>query len=192
MAKDTAYNKQLSIVFAKRLLELRKANGKSRERVTAELSDPEGQYGIEISVDSLCNYEQAVPGKRGIYSNDAMKVGYLRAFADYYGVSTDYLLGLDDCNHTAETKPKAKPNSEAETSAQVLRGLISYHERMTMGNYPERDFYLDSLKYALSAVEATMDKSPRKKVTPLAHPKHLLQKPPRRNGTEQSNHSGYR
>ena len=41
----------------------------------------------------------------------------------------------------------------AESSAHVLRGLISYHERMTMGNYPERDFYLDALRYALSLVE---------------------------------------
>ena len=62
---------------------------------------------------------------------------------------------MREINHRA-----ASANPEAETSAQVLRGLISYHERMTMGNYPERDFYLDALKYALSAVEATMDKVP--------------------------------
>ena len=43
--------------------------------------------------------------------------------------------------------------SRAESCAHVLRGLISYHERMTMGNYPERDFYLDALRYALSLVE---------------------------------------
>lgn len=43
--------------------------------------------------------------------------------------------------------------SEAESCAHVLRGLISYHERMTMGNYPERDFYLDALRYALYLVE---------------------------------------
>lgn len=43
--------------------------------------------------------------------------------------------------------------SRAESCAHVLRGLISYHERMTMGNYPERDFYLDALRYALSVVE---------------------------------------
>lgn len=55
---------------------------------------------------------------------------------------------------------KAKPvycetisGSRAESCAHVLRGLISYHERMTMGNYPERDFYLDALRYALSLVE---------------------------------------
>lgn len=44
-------------------------------------------------------------------------------------------------------------DSRAENCAHVLRGLISYHERMTMGNYPERDFYLDALRYALSLVE---------------------------------------
>lgn len=41
----------------------------------------------------------------------------------------------------------------AEGCIHVLRGLISYHERMTMGEYPERDFYLDALKFALACVE---------------------------------------
>lgn len=35
----------------------------------------------------------------------------------------------------------------------VLRGLISYHERMTMGAQPERDFYLDALRFAVNCVE---------------------------------------
>ena len=48
--------------------------------------------------------------------------------------------------------------SEAESSAHILRGLISYHERMTMGNYPERDFYLNALRYALESVEARRNK----------------------------------
>ena len=43
--------------------------------------------------------------------------------------------------------------SESKSCAHVLRGLISYHKRMTMDNYPERDFYLDALQYALSLVE---------------------------------------
>ena len=50
------------------------------------------------------------------------------------------------CNETIS-------ESRAESCVHVLRGLISYHERMTMGNYPERDFYLDALRYALSLVE---------------------------------------
>ena len=43
--------------------------------------------------------------------------------------------------------------SRAESRAPVLRGLLSYQERMTMGNYRERDFSLDALRYALSLVE---------------------------------------
>lgn len=43
--------------------------------------------------------------------------------------------------------------SRAESCIHVLRGLISYHERMTMGEIPERDFYLDALRFALDCVE---------------------------------------
>ena len=43
--------------------------------------------------------------------------------------------------------------SRAESCIHVLRGLISYHERMTMGEAPERDFYLDALRFALDCVE---------------------------------------
>lgn len=51
--------------------------------------------------------------------------------------------------------------SRGESCTHVLRGLISYHERMTMGNYPERDFYLDALRYALSLVEKEMKSEAR-------------------------------
>lgn len=50
-------------------------------------------------------------------------------------------------------KEMVREITKAEAAAQILRGLISYHERMTMGMYPERDFYLDALRYALEAVE---------------------------------------
>lgn len=43
--------------------------------------------------------------------------------------------------------------TRAEATAHLLRGLISYHERMTVGLYPDRDFYKDGLKYALELVE---------------------------------------
>ena len=50
--------------------------------------------------------------------------------------------------------------SRSENCSHVLRGLISYHERMTMGNYPERDFYLDALRYALDLVEKEVNHAP--------------------------------
>ena len=54
---------------------------------------------------------------------------------------------------TLPTQSSENPKADAKSCAHILRGLISYHERMTMGNYPERDFYLDALRYALNCVE---------------------------------------
>ena len=45
-----------------------------------------------------------------------------------------------------------------DSCIHILRGLISYHERMTMGNYPERDMYLDALRVALECVQERRDK----------------------------------
>lgn len=49
-------------------------------------------------------------------------------------------------------------SSEEEGCIHILRGLISYHERMTMGRYPERDMYLDALRLALKCVEERAEK----------------------------------
>mgnify|MGYP004560469245 CR=1 FL=1 len=54
---------------------------------------------------------------------------------------------------TKEQWEKLKSATQAEWSRFVLRGLISYHERMTMGMYPERDAYLEALRFALECVE---------------------------------------
>ena len=43
--------------------------------------------------------------------------------------------------------------SEAEWARFVLRGLISYHERMTMFQHPELDCWKEGLKFALACVE---------------------------------------
>lgn len=48
---------------------------------------------------------------------------------------------------------KIKVATEKESCIHVLRGLISYHERMTMGDFPQKDFYVDALKYAIKCVE---------------------------------------
>lgn len=59
---------------------------------------------------------------------------------------------------TSIANPDICMPSQAEHSAHILRGLINYHERMTMGSYPERDFYLEALKFALSCVEEKIEK----------------------------------
>lgn len=48
--------------------------------------------------------------------------------------------------------------SGVECYAHILRGLISYHERMTMGMYPERDCYTRALRYALGLVENEIER----------------------------------
>ncbi len=54
------------------------------------------KYGIDISSDSLMNYEVATESHSKALKNLGMSVKYLRCLADFYGVSTDYLLGLVD------------------------------------------------------------------------------------------------
>lgn len=53
--------------------------------------------------------------------------------------------------------PHIVHTTQAEFTAHILRGLISYHERMTIGLYPDRDFYKNSLKYALELVEREIE-----------------------------------
>ena len=53
----------------------------------------------------------------------------------------------------------ARTQSKAESCIHVLCGLISYHKRMTMGKYPERDFYLEALEFALACVEEKLFKN---------------------------------
>lgn len=85
--------KQWSFVMAERLKQLRGSRGLSHERLSSALS---AQYGINISSDSLMNYEVASEFHSKKYKNLGMRIEYLRYFADFYNVSTDYLLGLTD------------------------------------------------------------------------------------------------
>lgn len=57
-----------------------------------------------------------------------------------------FVKALGDARKPTEAEQK-------EATIHILNGLISYHERMTMGMYPERDFYLEALRYALKCVQ---------------------------------------
>lgn len=46
-----------------------------------------------------------------------------------------------------------KPVSDAEWSRFVLRALLNYHERITMGAYPDLDCWKRGLQFAISCVE---------------------------------------
>lgn len=71
----------------------------------------------------------------------------------------DHLLETDPVALTeAIQSGRVKISTPAESCLHILRGLVSYHERMTMGSCPERDFYLDALRFAISCVEEKIPK----------------------------------
>ena len=87
---------ETSTIMAERLKALRESRGLSHEKLSIAISQ---QYGDNtepsedkrlISRDSLINYEKA-SGK-----NLGMRAEHLMRLANFYGVSTDYLIGLTD------------------------------------------------------------------------------------------------
>lgn len=83
----------LSLTMGKRLKDEREKCGLSHEKLRAALLE---KYGVEISKDSLINYEVSDENHTKKYKNNGMRVEYLRYFADFYGVSADWLLGLSN------------------------------------------------------------------------------------------------
>ncbi|MBQ7001513.1 MAG: hypothetical protein IJN67_10800 [Oscillospiraceae bacterium] len=91
-----AADKTKSLIMARRLKDLRTEKGLSHESLRKSLME---KYKIDISVDSLKNYEVSKVPHVKAYKNEGMRVEYLRCLADFYGVSADYILGLinDPC-----------------------------------------------------------------------------------------------
>ena len=120
-----------SLEMAKRLKQLRVDRGFSHEKLAAELSK---QYGIRISKDSLINYEVADPNSERKYPNNGMKIEYLRCLADFFGVSTDYLLGLTDPTVTSPNMDERAICNRTGLSSVAVHNLLIAH-----------DFELDSI-----------------------------------------------
>lgn len=84
--------KEFTEVMADRLRKLRKDKKLSCAKLAEALKD---KYKIKICTDTLKFYEaKGDHSKAG--NNRAMKAEYLYCLADFYGVSTDYLLGITD------------------------------------------------------------------------------------------------
>lgn len=86
---------EMNMEMAKRLKALRtsyEGHGLSHEKLRQAIK---GKYHVDISKSSLLNYE-AYGNHSKAKSNAGMKVEYLRIFADFYGVSADYILGIRD------------------------------------------------------------------------------------------------
>lgn len=78
---------------AKRLKQLREEKGLSHDKLSKAISE---KYGVKISKDSLIIYEICDPYHARYGRTGGMKIEYLQTFADFYNVSTDYILGRTD------------------------------------------------------------------------------------------------
>ena len=91
---------KLSLKMGGRLRKLRKDRGLSYEKLQAAIYE---KYGVEISKDSLINYEVSDENHTKRFKNNGMRAEYLRYFSDFYHVSADYLLALSDVKTTDPT-----------------------------------------------------------------------------------------
>lgn len=107
-----------SFIIAQRLRALRTQRGFSYESLSKTLAE---RYGIDISVDSLKNYEVITAHHKKAYKNLGMRVEYLWAFADFYEVSADYLLG-----RTNDPTPKPAVVDDLGLSPQVVDWLRGF------------------------------------------------------------------
>lgn len=99
MTKEN-FSNGLSIKTGERLHKLRIGIGLSLKDLREEIYK---KYGAEISRDSLINYEVSSSEHPRKYKNNGMRIEYLRYFSDFYGVSSDYLLGLTNVPTTDTT-----------------------------------------------------------------------------------------
>lgn len=116
-----AVDKSKSLIMAQRLKELRNEKGLSHESLRKALME---KYGIDISVDSLKNYEVSKVPHVKAYKNDGMRVEYLRCLADFYNVSADYILGISEIKSSDRgIQAIIKNTGLSEESATVLHAL---------------------------------------------------------------------
>jgi len=116
-------DKRNSLIMAQRLKNLRNERRLSHESLRTALMD---KYEIDISVDSLKNYEVSNVPHAKAYKNEGMRVEYLRCLADFYRVSADYLLGISDVK---------SPNQDIVTAVKMtgltqesIQSLSFFHQ----------------------------------------------------------------
>lgn len=113
-----AVNKSNSLIMAQRLKKLRKDSKLSHESLRKAIME---EYEIDISVDSLKNYEVSSEHHAKAYKNEGMRVEYLRVLADFYGVSSDYILGRT--NDSNVNPPAVDDLCISENTAKFLSEL---------------------------------------------------------------------
>lgn len=140
---DTATQK--TYIMATRLKTLRKNMEYSHDRLSAALIE---KYGVQISSDSLMSYEVTDPHHSKAGKNQGMRVEYLRILSDFYGVSTDYLLGLTNVKSiNPDMRNAIEFTGLTQESIETIRSLISQDHSVV---------HIDILNWFLSNPDFTL------------------------------------
>lgn len=105
-----------SLILAQRLKKLRETNKLSHVELSKALKR---EYNVNISKDSLINYEVTDPHHTRANKNLGMNVEFLTCLADFYGVTTDYLLGLSDVPTLAVEAAKTMATKRLEDAIRT-------------------------------------------------------------------------
>ena len=122
-----------SVKMGKRLKALREEtplNGKkmSHEKLKEKLKEI---YGVEISRDSLMNYEVSDVNHSKFGTNLKMNVEYLNCLSSFYGVSTDYLLGRSDAKTANEDISKQRKKGYKGKRFVICPKLVNKNQGKT-------------------------------------------------------------
>lgn len=126
---------QISLTTARRLKKARKDRDLSHVALSEAIKK---KYGINISKDTLINYEVETENHSRAFANKGMKIEYLLCFADFYGVSCDYLLGRTDDPHIDATVQSV--HEFTGLSGKAIEKLHSYPKGSLQSNFMKRFF----------------------------------------------------
>lgn len=110
-----------SVEIAKRLRSLRESVGLNPEQLSRAIYE---KSGVRIGRNSIINYEVGESYNTKTDKNLGMRSEYVIAFADFYGVSADYLLGLSNTPSRKEDVQSAcKTTGLTETAINKVKNF---------------------------------------------------------------------
>ena len=146
-------------IAAQRLKKLRVDKGLSHQKLSEALSD----FGVDVSPRSLMNYESAAKDEFHSKSQSISKMNAstLVALAEFFDVSTDYLLGLNDAP-TADIEVQAITDYTGLSVESVkilhIQNLLREIAKSTNANSNNDTKYVGVDTYLLFAVNILIEK----------------------------------
>lgn len=155
------YDEQRMVLTKERLEDLRKEKKLSFEQLSKQLAE----RGTIISHTNLRNYEINDPIHSLHNRTRSMSIEYLVAFADFYDVSVEYLLGFSDsrkreyhdisqqlglCDGAIDELIRCKENSGSEADPKIYaqKDTVVLDDFLTS---PEFEYAMEKIKQSLFA-----------------------------------------